>query len=356
MNVDLELLKDLIRIPSVSADVDAVNSATDFLHAYLENRGLHCTIENCNGRRVLFAATVPGKQPDYLFNAHLDVVPAEKEQFEPSEDGEGRLSGRGASDCKGPAVVIAQILCDLAGKASVGAIFTADEEIGGSTTAAMVARGYGAKRLVCIVDADPYCIVNAQKGAVTFKLIAHGRGGHSSEPWNLENPIEKLMNGFRVFSERWPAPTEDRWCDTMAPTVLQAGKVGNMVPDTAELTVNFRFIEEGGEEKIAKRLRELTGLDVELVSVSPPVFSDISEPEMQRLQRVLAAQWPDREIRFSHLNGATDSRHFVSLGIPVAVLGVDGFHIHCASEGVWTQSLHDYAEALERFVLEARES
>ena len=92
MNVDLELLKDLIRIPSVSADVDAVNSATDFLHAYLENRGLHCTIENCNGRRVLFAATVPGKQPDYLFNAHLDVVPAEKEQFEPSEDGQGRLS------------------------------------------------------------------------------------------------------------------------------------------------------------------------------------------------------------------------------------------------------------------------
>ena len=43
--VDTEFLKDLIRIPSVSADVAEVNRVADFTRRYAESRGLYCQVE-----------------------------------------------------------------------------------------------------------------------------------------------------------------------------------------------------------------------------------------------------------------------------------------------------------------------
>ena len=75
---DVELLKGLIRIPSVSADVEQVNRAVDFARADFERRGLVCTVEtNSVGRRMLWVANVRDRRPDVVFSSHLDVVPAQ---------------------------------------------------------------------------------------------------------------------------------------------------------------------------------------------------------------------------------------------------------------------------------------
>ena len=138
----LDLLCQLIRCQPVSADIPAVNRATDTLRRYLDAAGLHTAVETFDGRDVLFAATRPGKQHRLLLNAHLDVVPPSAlGQFEPTVR-DGRLYGRGASDCLGNAVAIAQALIQAGPEADAAAFFTADEEIGGSTTAAMFNAGY----------------------------------------------------------------------------------------------------------------------------------------------------------------------------------------------------------------------
>ena len=57
--VDIAFLKDLIRIPSVSADVAEVNRAADFTRRYAESKGLFCTIEtNGIGRSMVWVANV----------------------------------------------------------------------------------------------------------------------------------------------------------------------------------------------------------------------------------------------------------------------------------------------------------
>ncbi len=62
---DLTFLKELVEIPSSSIDYPQVNRATRAMKAYLEARGLFCTVETDGaGRELLFAATKPGKVQD----------------------------------------------------------------------------------------------------------------------------------------------------------------------------------------------------------------------------------------------------------------------------------------------------
>ena len=57
-----------------------------------------------------------------------------------------------------------------------------------------------------------------------------------------------------------------------------------------------------------------------------------------------------REIRLVRMNGATDARHFVSLDVPVAILGAPGRDVHGAAEAVEIAGLRAYEEMLARFL------
>jgi len=58
------LLKDLMHCRSVSENIPAVNKASAVMRAFLEAEGIHCTIEDCGGRNVIYASTVPGREAD----------------------------------------------------------------------------------------------------------------------------------------------------------------------------------------------------------------------------------------------------------------------------------------------------
>ena len=126
-NLDVQFVKDLIAIPSESRSIPECNRATAFLREYLERRGVYCHVERTEeGRDALYAATLPGKEHDYAFVTHIDVVPAaDPSQYVPKVVGD-EIWGRGACDTKVNAALIAQVLVNLAGKASVGAFFATD--------------------------------------------------------------------------------------------------------------------------------------------------------------------------------------------------------------------------------------
>ena len=323
----------LIRLRPVTENVDQVNLVSRELRAYLEAHGVPCRTETINGRDVLYACTVPDcRRPDFLFNAHIDVVPAASpDQFEPVLSDDGTLEGRGAGDCLGCAVAIADALIARTGKpgASCGAVFSADEETGGETTDGMIRLGYGAKKAVVIVDADYAAVTIAQKGIVSVRLTQHSKtgGGHSSQPWNFENPIDTMIDSYRKLRDAWKNPVEtDQWHDSMAATVLSAGTVVNQIPDTASMCVNFRFTEPDGEQKIMELLRRCGDWEIE-----HPVF--------RKIRDIMSRRLGGREIPFVRLNGATDARFFIKLGVPVAILGVDGAGIHGKHETLKVDSL-----------------
>jgi len=350
--VDRGFLKELVAIPSESAKPERVNEAMSFTRSYLEKKGVPCVTEHDGPRDILYASTRPGKVQDYLLCVHLDVVPApDAKMYEPRVDGD-RLYGRGASDDKGNAVVAVQVLVDLLGKASVGVIFTADEEIGGMTTATMVSRGYAARRFAIVIDSSPYKVTYAQKGTSYITVRAVGRGGHSSQPWKLENPIDKLVDAYARFRAAWPKPTDDHWCDIVSATMLSGGEARNRIPDTAEMTLNLRFVSKDGVERVCKALKDV-GLEIaNVVTTGVPVASDPSAPEIQRLLAAMRAKWPERKPSLNKMLAATDARHFVEMGVPIAIIGAEGGGAHAASEWISLRCLDEYADLLEHFILD----
>ncbi|MDD5599207.1 MAG: M20/M25/M40 family metallo-hydrolase, partial [Victivallaceae bacterium] len=224
-----ELFYALIRNCAETGDIKAVNRSEEIMRDFLEERGVYCVLERLGERKILYASALPGKTQKILFNSHLDVVPvSDKSQCEPVLK-DDRLYGRGTGDCIGNSVCLAALLCRFKGRAEIGAIFSSDEECGGLTSKEMIRLGYGAKKVVIVIDGEDWARISyAQKGILVLKLTARGRGGHASKPWLLDNPVDKLVSGYSALLRCWENPkSEEDWRASMAAAMISGGCVSN---------------------------------------------------------------------------------------------------------------------------------
>jgi len=349
-SIDRAFLRELLEIPSVTSDIPAVNRAVDVTHGWLERNGIRSQVETDEaGRKVLWAATCPDPTPDYELVVHLDVVTAEADQFHARLEGE-RIFARGAHDCKGNAAIACDVLKRLNGMASVGVVFAADEEMGGSTTAFMVKRGYRPRKMVLVLDAGTYGVYYAQKGNAYLTVRATGKGGHSSLAMRLDNPIAKLTQGYEKFRAVWPAVPKDGWGDLVVPTVIRAGQAENAIPDTAEMVLNVRFVSTDAVERATAMLKDVAGLEVVKVrSTGGPMASDPNDPEIQRLLAVRRDRWPEKNGSLQKMLAITDARHFSGLGVPFVIVGSMGGNAHGKDEWGDLKNMGENADSLVEF-------
>jgi succinyl-diaminopimelate desuccinylase len=319
------------------------------MQTFLEREGVGTRVECMGERRVLYAASALDETPRILVSVHLDVVPAPDDLFVLRHEN-GRLLGRGTHDCLGNAVIAARALVRLADRPGVGVVFSTDEETGGDTSTFMVQRGYGARELVIMIDAMAYAVVVAQKGMVSVRLVATGASAHASRPWDGVNAIDRLVDGYLRVRDLFPRVTPpDDWHPTLAATMVQSGTVHNRVPDRAELTLNLRITETHTVDQVLDLLRERSGLDVETILCSPPVFFPEETPVIQRLAGHMSRSF-GRPVPMRTLNGATDARHFVPLGVPIAVIGTPGGGDHGEDEHGELKGLAAYEDMLVSFI------
>lgn len=169
--------------------------------------------------------------PGLLVHAHLDVVPAEPEQwnrdpFSGEIDG-GYIYGRGASDMKD---MVAMTLATLLKWSAAGTrpqrdivvAFVADEEDKGDHGAlwlvaehpelfdgvgAAIGESGGHATLLTAVDGAPvrlYPVAVAERGTLHIRVRAEGTSGHGSRPVPA-NAVKTLISGLeRVGNHRWP--------------------------------------------------------------------------------------------------------------------------------------------------------
>jgi len=349
--IDRRFLDDLLRIPSRCADEPQLLRVVDFTRDWLSARGVWCVVEtNDAGRVALYAATRPGKVQDYLFVSHLDVVAAPDSMFAPRYDGD-RVFARGACDTKGNVTVCCQVLANLVGKASVG-LFLATDEDGGAkgqkTPDMMIERGYLCRKMAIVGDSageEPGQLFTAEKGHSRMELVAHGKGGHSSRPWALDNPVQKLFEGFLRFDREWNrgADPKEKWRTVLSPTMLKGSDGWNIVPDEAVLRISCRYISMAEYDRAVEALKRLSGLELRATPGRIPVENRPDDPEIKALLAAMNAGIPGG-IREGRMSAATDASFYTGHGFPVVIFAADGGEPHSVREWGSLKSLDAYAD------------
>ena len=349
--IDRKLLTDFLSVPSVTRDIPELDRGIAVLRRWLEAHGVFCTIErNEAGTPGLYAATTPGKVHDYLFVGHVDVVAAPKGMYVPRIEGD-RIFARGACDTKGNDVVMCQVLANLVGKASVGMFLASDEEGGGAGTGTpqmMIDRGYVPRKLILVGDSageEPGQLFTAEKGHSVFRLIARGKGGHSSRPWALDNPVPKLCEGYLRFKAAWEpdADPNEHWRTVLSPTIIHASDVGNVVADSAEMSLSCRYVSMADYDRVVRTLKETTGLEVVHKPGRRPVENRPGDPEIVTLLKAMDAGIPGG-MREGRMSAATDASYYVTTGVPIVIFACDGGEPHSVREWGSLKSLDAYAD------------
>ena len=227
---DVDLLAELIRIPSITPDADGEGAVAEVLRARLDRAGLDTTIERSpDGRPNLVARLAgPTDRPALVLLSHTDTVPVEEDAWRHDPFGgevvDGELWGRGAVDMKGVAVLHADAVAALADSGAtptreVVVVAVADEEAGGAQGAEWLVRergeivgfrdgapppevvGEGGFGLSGILDRPIMPLVLGKKGPLGVRARATGTPGHGSMP-----PEDQAIRALARFVEDVAGP------------------------------------------------------------------------------------------------------------------------------------------------------
>lgn len=181
-------------------------------------------------------------------------------------------------------------------------------------------------------------IVSARKGDAWYTLTAHGRAAHSGvEPEKGRNAIEEVAYQLLQFKGL------NGWREGLHinPGVIVGGTAPNIIPDTAQVQFDVRFMRS--EDRIAteQHWREMLLhphiADVTLTLEMAPGPKPPMEESLGSIKLVRSAQEVARLLGFSlgHTltGGASDGSYVSALGIPTLDgLGPIGGHDHSPGE------------------------
>jgi acetylornithine deacetylase len=241
----LALLQELVAIPSVSGDEGAI---ADFVMALLSQ-------ERIDAQRLghsVLARLARGSGPRLMLLSHLDTVPVgEGWTHAPfaARWENGRLYGRGANDAKASAAAMLATVLELARRprdlaGEVWLALNAQEETDNSGMRAVLATAGMPDGAVC-GEPTGLEVVRAQAGLAILRAEWRGRSCHAAHVAKAEH-VNALLAAAAELARfpRWLTPGAPHALlgpSTITPTVFQAGKRHNVVPDRAELVLDCRL-------------------------------------------------------------------------------------------------------------------
>ncbi|MFP4645009.1 MAG: peptidase dimerization domain-containing protein, partial [Spirochaetales bacterium] len=144
--------------------------------------------------------------------------------------------------------------------------------------------------------------------------------------------------------------------------VLASGSTVNIVPDSAELTLDIRMLPGWSREDITELIHaglgDLAGdVNIDIFEFFPSNVSERDTPLMRASERLVSAMFPDTRIVPMFLGGVTDGRYWRQLGTTVygfaandRWLSMDRFStlIHGIDERISVRCLEQNLEYLVR--------
>lgn len=332
MNSAVELLQNLIRIPSVNPEGDpgvsnpGEQACAEFLARFLTDCGAAVELrEVLPGRpNVLarFPSSAPGK-PKILFAPHIDTVSVRGMTIDPfgGEIRDGRIWGRGASDTKGP---MASMLWAL--KEAGPQIADLPYEIWFAGLMGEEAGLFGSKALaeqetydfVIVGEPTDLKTVFTHKGSSWITLKAHGKSVHASTPHLGVNAIDRAYEVIQALKQRFQIAKASAPHPVLGEATLNVGTIVggskiNIVPDHCEVCIDIRTVPGLDLESLLEMLRAQFP-EVEISAThSSPLYTDPEHPLVKQLAACggdgVPAPW------------FCDAASFAAKGIPAVAVG-----------------------------------
>lgn len=267
----MELLRDLVAIPSVSGEEAEV---AVFVEETARRWGLDVT-RDANGVRIELCGF--GVGPTIALVSHLDVVPPgsgwTRDPFIPVIEG-SRLYGRGAGDAKASVASMLYAAKDLADSGGMDSgrlllLFGFGEETKNTTMGSAV-EAAGDIDAAVIGEPTGLDFAIAQRGLMMIDLVAQGdqrHAGYASDDGEFTNAAVVLARDLIKLDDLFTARSHPVLGRAIAtPTMLESGVSRNVTPPVARAVLDVRSTPDWTHEELAEELRRSLTCDVIVTS------------------------------------------------------------------------------------------
>ncbi len=394
----IALEQALVRIPTVNTGFMPTGDESlvcEYVKEWLSMDGIECQILEAAPGRGNLIVRMEGRsgKAGLMFMSHTDVVPVEEEdkwRFPPFSGNvaDGRVHGRGASDCK--ALLTSQLMAlrllkrnGVELEDSLILASGADEEHGGR-----YGFGWLAKNHPELIDAPlavnegggmpieaagglTYILGTGEKGRLQVEVTIKGTSAHASVPWQGTNALFRLaqvvqrleayeaerdtttglfehLSNFAIEHKPSAANIDEIIAETeshnprfaslmralsrmtVTPTMIQGGIKSNSVPESIKLTCDVRTLPHQDETYVREQLNKifegLADVEFEIDYMAEPNSSPFETDFAERIKANTGLTLEREDIRWvpAISTGFTDSRFTRPLG--TITYGFTGSH------------------------------
>jgi succinyl-diaminopimelate desuccinylase len=354
----LDLHSDVVELTRAICDVESVSGNEKALADAIESAlAKHPHLEVIRHQDAIVARTNLGHASRVVIAGHIDTVPVADNLPTKFIEADGRrmLWGRGTVDMKAGAAVQLKLAAELAEpNRDITWIFYDHEEV----DASLNGLGRISRERPELLDAN-FAILceptNAQieggcNGTIRVVVRAKGVKAHSARAWMGSNAIHSAAEILNRLNNYQPQEVEVDglvYRESLNAVKISGGIATNVIPDQADVTINYRFAPSKSGEEAAAHLCELfDGFEIGMTDLSEGARPVLDRPEAAAF---VAATGTVPQPKY----GWTDVARFSALGIPAVNFGPgDPNKAHADDEAVDVAHIYSCEAALRKWLTE----
>jgi succinyl-diaminopimelate desuccinylase len=358
----LDPAADIVDLTAAIVDIESVSgherALADAVEQALRAHALH--LEVLRDGDTVIARTRRGRERRVLLAGHLDTVPVARNLPSSRRLREGReeLVGRGTCDMKGGVAVMLKLAVEAADSPmDLTWVFYDHEEVAAAdnslTRLAAEHPEYLEADFAILGEPTSAGVEGGCKGTMKLEVTARGIAAHSARDWVGDNAIHHLapvLERLAAYEARRAVIDGLEYRECLNAVAISGGIAGNVIPDRASATLNYRFAPDTSVAAAEEHVREvLAGLDleIEVTDSAPGALPGLDTPAAREFLAALGG-----EVPLAAKQGWTDVSRFSALGTPAVNFGPgDPLLAHTDDEHVPLEDLRVALEGLRRYLL-----
>ncbi|MCU1412659.1 MAG: succinyl-diaminopimelate desuccinylase [Rhodoglobus sp.] len=341
----VELTRQLCDIESVSGNERGIADAIEAALAGLAH------LELTRDGDAIVARTTLGRDRRVVIAGHIDTVPVNNNL--PVREEDGYLVGRGTVDMKGGVAVALKLAAELVDPpVDVTWIWYDHEEVdsalNGLGRLAASRPDLLAGDFAILGEPTSATIEGGCNGTARADIRLHGVRAHSARAWVGHNAIHDAAPVLAILSDYVPAELEVDglvYREGLNAVGISGGVAGNVIPDEAVVSVNYRFAPSRSADDAVAHLRDVfAGFDIEITDIAEGARPGLDAPLARDF---LAAVGGVASPKY----GWTDVARFSALGIPAVNYGPgDPLRAHADDERVAVEEIVECERGLRAWL------